>query len=203
MSTYLINLTCSLSKIKSIETIVDKPILNYHIKIHHRIKGLWKQVILNLPPGIANQMVHYLGNCECYYRQILVTNDENDGNDGNDGKKKMSGFTKPFKVSNDLCDFMDIERGSLCSRSVVLKRICEYINEHNLRKPTDNKIILPDKKLQKILDPLDKNINNYTYINLMGYISHNFKYNLKVYLCDVNFDAQKNHMIDEFGSLKL
>jgi len=62
-----------------------------------------------------------------------------------------SGFKKPVAISKDLAKFAGWDPKDLRSRVDVTKYICNYINTHDLQKPEDRRIILPDKKLQKLL----------------------------------------------------
>lgn len=62
-----------------------------------------------------------------------------------------SGFAKPTKISDEMCDFLGVARGTEMSRTDVTRRINAYVKQHNLNKPDNKRIILPDPKLKKIL----------------------------------------------------
>ncbi len=62
-----------------------------------------------------------------------------------------SGFAKPTKISDEMCDFLGVARGTEMSRTDVTRRINAYVKQHNLNKPDNKRIILPDAKLKKIL----------------------------------------------------
>ena len=87
-------------------------------------------------------------------------------------KKKNSGFSKPLSISNQLCDFLKIPRGSLLSRSEVTKHIDFYIKEHDLLHETDKRIILPDKRLSYLLGC--KKTDKVTYFNLQHWLKHHY-----------------------------
>ena len=71
--------------------------------------------------------------------------------------RKPSGFAKPTKISDALCDFLDIARGELMARTEVTREINTYIRAHKLQDPTNGRIIKADNKLRKLL-----NLNNLT-----------------------------------------
>ncbi len=63
-----------------------------------------------------------------------------------------SGFAKPTKISDTLCEFLGVPKGTELSRTDVTRRINGYVKEHNLHDPSCRRIILPDPKMKKILD---------------------------------------------------
>ena len=103
----------------------------------------------------------------------------------------MTGFNSPHKISNELSDFLSVQRGTLLDRVDVTHRINAYIKEHNLQgmliigkdgiEKIDNSFIntsLPksDKRskyatqLRKLLNPK----SSLSYFNLQTYISPHF-----------------------------
>ena len=62
-----------------------------------------------------------------------------------------NGFAKPALITDALCDFLSVPHGTEMSRTDVTRKINAYIKEHNLNKPENKRIILPDDKLRKIL----------------------------------------------------
>lgn len=87
-------------------------------------------------------------------------------------KKKNSGFSKPLPISNQLCDFLKIPRGTLLSRAEVTKHIDFYIKEHDLLHETNKRIILPDKRLAYLLG--SKKNDEVTYFNLQKWLKHHY-----------------------------
>jgi hypothetical protein len=63
-----------------------------------------------------------------------------------------NGFAKPALITDALCDFLAVPKGTEMSRTDVTRKINAYIKEHNLNKPENKRIILPDEKLRKILN---------------------------------------------------
>ena len=87
-------------------------------------------------------------------------------------RKSPSGFAKPNKISDELCDFIGVPHGTEKSRTDITRYINTYVKEHNLNKPTNRRIILPDEKLKKILNV--KEGDDVTFFVLQRLISHHF-----------------------------
>jgi len=87
-------------------------------------------------------------------------------------RKSPSGFAKPNKISNELCEFIGVPPGTEKSRTEITRYINAYVKEHNLNKPTNRRIILPDEKLKKILKT--NNDEEVTFFILQRLISHHF-----------------------------
>lgn len=62
-----------------------------------------------------------------------------------------NGFAKPTKITDALCVFLGVPVGTEMSRTDVTRNINLYIKEHNLNKPDNKRIIVPDDKLRAIL----------------------------------------------------
>jgi chromatin remodeling complex protein RSC6 len=88
------------------------------------------------------------------------------------GNKKPSGFATPSKVTNELCDFMDKEKGSEIARTVVTKTLIEYIKKNNLENNENNQIIHPDEKLQNLLGIAEN--EKLTYFTLQKHMNKHF-----------------------------
>jgi hypothetical protein len=87
-------------------------------------------------------------------------------------RKSPSGFAKPNKISEELCDFIGVPHGTEKSRTDITRYINSYVKEHNLNKPDNKRIILPDEKLKKILNVTDTDV--VTFFVLQRLISHHF-----------------------------
>jgi len=87
-------------------------------------------------------------------------------------RKSPSGFAKPNKISDELCDFIGVPHGTEKSRTDITRYINSYVKEHNLNKPTNRRIILPDDKLRAILNVKDN--EEVTFFILQRLISHHF-----------------------------
>ena len=87
-------------------------------------------------------------------------------------KRAPSGFAKPTVISQELCAFLGKPQGTEMARTEVTKNLTQYIKEHNLQDPQNKRTILPDKKLQKLLNTT-KN-DDVTYFNLQKYMKVHF-----------------------------
>ena len=87
-------------------------------------------------------------------------------------RKSPSGFAKPNKISEELCDFIGVPHGTEKSRTDITRYINSYVKEHNLNKPDNKRIILPDDKLKKILNVKEGDV--VTFFVLQRLISHHF-----------------------------
>lgn len=87
-------------------------------------------------------------------------------------RKSPSGFAKPNKISDELCDFIGVPHGTEKSRTEVTRFINAYVKEHNLNNPTNRRVIIPDAKLKSILNV--KEGEDVTFFILQRLISHHF-----------------------------
>ena len=86
-------------------------------------------------------------------------------------KRKPSGLAKPTLLSNSLCDFLGLPHKSEEARTSVTKKINTYIAENNLQNPDKKKEILPDDKLEGILQTGGQVL---TYTNLQTFLNKHF-----------------------------
>lgn len=61
-----------------------------------------------------------------------------------------SGFVKPVKLSTTLSDVIGVDNNELVARSVVNKKINEYIKNHNLQVPENKQTFVIDAKLSTL-----------------------------------------------------
>jgi upstream activation factor subunit UAF30 len=87
-------------------------------------------------------------------------------------KKSPSGFAKPCKISDELCDFIGISHGTEQSRTDITRYINSYVKQHNLNNPENRREFFPDKKLKSILNVKDG--EKVTYFVLQRLIAHHF-----------------------------
>ena len=86
--------------------------------------------------------------------------------------RRNSGFEKPTGISDQLADFLSIERGTLLPRMEVTKKINAYIRENNLQNPSDRRQIIPDDKLRAILNVSPE--TEVSYFNYQGFLKGHF-----------------------------
>jgi chromatin remodeling complex protein RSC6 len=87
--------------------------------------------------------------------------------------RKKSGFALPVSISDDLCEFMELEKASKVARTQVTQYLSTYIKDNNLINPENKKIIVPDAKLSKLLgdDIIDIEL---TYFNIQTFMNKHF-----------------------------
>ena len=88
------------------------------------------------------------------------------------GKKTPSGFAKPTKLTDTLCDFLGVPHGTELARTDVTRRINAYIKEHNLQDEKDKRKIHPDESLGKVLSCTEG--QEVTFFTLQSNLKHNF-----------------------------
>ena len=90
----------------------------------------------------------------------------------NKGNKQPSGFAKPTKISEELCQFMNKPTGTEMARTEVTQHLISYIKEHKLQNNQNRKIITPDDKLIKLLHIDGK--QELTYFNIQSFMNQHF-----------------------------
>ena len=83
-----------------------------------------------------------------------------------------SGFAKPTKISDELCGFLAVAKGTEMSRTDVTRHINKYVKEHGLFKKDNKRVILPNATLKKLLGC--KDTDEVTYFNLQKWMKHHF-----------------------------
>jgi chromatin remodeling complex protein RSC6 len=87
--------------------------------------------------------------------------------------RKKSGFALPVTISDELCEFMGIEKGSKVSRPQATQFLTNYIQNNNITNPEKKNIIIPDEKLTKLLGDDIKDFE-LTYFNIQTFMSKHF-----------------------------
>ena len=89
-------------------------------------------------------------------------------------KKNTSGFAKPTKISDELCEFMGMEKGTELARTEVTKYLHEYIKKNDLQVETNKTLIVPDSNLKNLL-ALEEDISNEIhFFSLQKYMNKHF-----------------------------
>ena len=83
-------------------------------------------------------------------------------------------WTIPALLSDKLCNFLNIEKGSKMTRCEVTQKVNEYIKANKLQNPDDPLQILPNKKLYNLLKITDK--HDLTYFNMQFSLNDHFLY---------------------------
>ena len=88
------------------------------------------------------------------------------------GNRKPSGFSKPSKVTDELCIFMGKDKGTEIARTEVTQYLIKYIKDHKLQYDGNKKVIIPDKTLKSLLCVEEE--QEVTYFNLQGLMNKHF-----------------------------
>jgi chromatin remodeling complex protein RSC6 len=107
------------------------------------------------------------------YGKMLKTMNKKTRKVNNGTKRAPSGFAKPTFLSDEICKFLNIDKGTMLARTEVTRLINQYIKANNLQYEKDRRRIIPDAALQKIIQSKEDDI--VTYFNLQSFIKHHFK----------------------------
>ena len=83
-----------------------------------------------------------------------------------------SKFCSPYKISNELAEFLGKTSGTEISRIDVTREINKYIRLNNLQDSENKRIINPDTKLSTLFKL--NNGDELTYFNIHKYITPHF-----------------------------
>tara|TARA_Y100000741_G_C18174219_1_gene526578 strand:+ start:63 stop:680 length:618 start_codon:yes stop_codon:yes gene_type:complete len=89
-----------------------------------------------------------------------------------DPNREPSGFAKPALLSDELCKFLKLDKGSKMARTEVTQKVNEYIKANKLQNQDNKKKILPDKVLSNLLKVTDK--DDLTYFSMQKYLKDHF-----------------------------
>ena len=119
----------------------------------HNICKQFEGIINNfsLFKGQINSLQQQLKVLEKTVKKQMKTLKKDATKNKNKGNRKPSGFAKPSKVTNELCEFMNKTEGTEIARTEVTRALCSYIKEHKLENKENSKIIAPDDKLKTLL----------------------------------------------------
>ena len=87
-------------------------------------------------------------------------------------RSKNNGFNRPNVISEELREFLDIEKDQTISRSEVTRFINKYITENGLKHPDNGRVILIDEKLKNLLKPPED--IQVTFLNIQKYLSPHY-----------------------------
>lgn len=107
---------------------------------------------------------------------LRIVNQKKKNNEKNASRKNklQCGFVKPRAISDEMCDFLNIDRKSYKGRNEITTEINRYIVDNDLRDIDDRRIILPNDKLKKLLH-IEKDYNLVlSYFNIQSYLKIHF-----------------------------
>ena len=91
---------------------------------------------------------------------------------GGTSVKHQSGIAKPGFISPQLCDFIGVSKGTELARTEVIKYVNRYIKDNQLQDQENKKVIVPDAKLQTLLQ--SSKDDEITYFNLQTYMKPHY-----------------------------
>lgn len=83
-----------------------------------------------------------------------------------------SGFAKPTKISDELCAFLSVPKGTEMARTEVTRKLNAYIKENGLFDQANKRKILPNAALKKLLGSKDG--DDVSYFNVQRYMKRHF-----------------------------
>jgi chromatin remodeling complex protein RSC6 len=116
--------------------------------------------------------------------EMMVKKDQKQANKPKK-ERKACGFAVAVPVSDIMCEFMEVEKGSLVARTDITKRLNAYIKANGLENPENRQQILPDERLWKILGVASPSVPKegrsdedanvvITHFNIQKYINGHF-----------------------------
>jgi chromatin remodeling complex protein RSC6 len=95
--------------------------------------------------------------------------------DGEDVVKRKNVFDVPVPISDELCEFLGVEKGQMVSRQFVTNSITKYVKDNEIQNPENRRYILLDttdagRKLNTLLSP-DQPL---TFFNMQRYLKPHY-----------------------------
>ena len=86
--------------------------------------------------------------------------------------RKLGALEKPIEITEELCEFLKLEKGELYSRQFITKSINEYVKSNDIQNPENRRYILLESsdaglKLKKLLRDPDQPL---TFFNIQRYL---------------------------------
>lgn len=86
--------------------------------------------------------------------------------------RKLGALEKPVEITEELCEFLKLDKGELYSRQFITKSINEYVKTNDIQNPENRRYILLEttdagRKLKKLLRDPDQPL---TFFNIQRYL---------------------------------
>ena len=104
-------------------------------------------------------------------RKVRATQEDPTGEKAK-ARAANNGFNRPQKVTDELSEFLGLEKGATISRGEVTRQITQYVNDNNLKHPDNGRHIVLDDKLRALLNPPSD--VQLSYMNLQKYLSGHY-----------------------------
>lgn len=86
---------------------------------------------------------------------------------------QKTGFALPVPLSDQLCEFLDLPKGSSLSRTDVTRNLNTIIKSEKMQDPTNGRNIIPNAKLRALLNPAEG--DTVSFFNLQRYLAVHFQ----------------------------
>lgn len=86
-----------------------------------------------------------------------------------DRPKRETAFTRPTPISDELCAFLCLPKGSELARTEVTTRISKYVREKELSNPENKRQILLDEPLKAIMG-----VDTIEWLQMQKYLKPHF-----------------------------
>lgn len=106
------------------------------------------------------------------FNNIVKIMTKKNKNKSNGERRHPSGFAVASVLSEEMYEFLSINKGEKVPRKDVTRMMNDYITKNELRNPEDKRIIIPNEALRKIFN--SNETDTITYFNLQSYIKHHF-----------------------------
>jgi len=95
--------------------------------------------------------------------------------EGEDVVKRKNVFDVPVPVSDEICDFLGVEKGQMYSRQFITNSITKFVKDNDIQNPENRRYILLDTteagaKLNELLKP-DQPL---TFFNMQRYLKPHY-----------------------------
>lgn len=92
-----------------------------------------------------------------------------------DEPRKLGALEKPVSVSDELCEFLNLNKGEMYSRQTITKEINNFVKTNDLQNPENRRYILLESevglRLKKLLRDPDQPL---TFFNIQRYLKPHY-----------------------------
>lgn len=124
--------------------------------------------------SLAQDIAKLSGDVQSLLKMFRKMRNQQDDPDGEKAKKRSenNGFNRAMEISEELRNFIGLAAGETISRSMVTRKVNEYVKSNNLKHPDNGRVICLDQKLRDLLKPPED--IQVTYLNIQRYLSPHY-----------------------------
>lgn len=142
----------------------DNPVTIYVNKLNKYVENISKM------NHELKQLVHIGKTLEKDFNQIVKLLAKKNKNKNEN--RTLTGFAMPSYLTDEMYEFLNIEKGKKVHRIDVTRSINKYIEENGFRRETDKRFFVPNDILHNLFRSTEK--DEVSYFNLQAYIKHHF-----------------------------